>query len=52
MTPRNRLALLLREAEGLDCAAIGAAMGLSRPAVKATLWRAREEFRRLRAAEG
>jgi RNA polymerase sigma-70 factor (ECF subfamily) len=52
MTPRNRLALLLREREGLDYAAIAAVMGLSRPAVKATLWRAREEFRRLRAAEG
>jgi RNA polymerase sigma-70 factor (ECF subfamily) len=50
MTPRLRLALLLRETEELDYAAIATAMGLSRLAVKATLWRAREEFRRLRAA--
>ena len=50
LTPRHRLALLLREREGLDYAAIGAAMGLSRPAVKSTLWRAREEFRRALAA--
>jgi RNA polymerase sigma-70 factor (ECF subfamily) len=50
MTPRRRLALLLREWEDMDCAEIGAVMGLSRGAVKSTLWRAREEFRRLAAA--
>jgi RNA polymerase sigma-70 factor (ECF subfamily) len=45
MTHRHRLALILREFEGLSCAEIGDVMGLSRSAVKSMLYRAREEFR-------
>jgi len=47
MAPRNRQALLLREYEGLTCAEIGAIMGVSARAVKARLFRARQEFRAL-----
>jgi len=50
MTPRNRLALLLREFEGLSTEEIGEVMGLSRSAVKSVLFRSREEFRKLYAA--
>lgn len=46
MAPRHRLALLLREYEGLSCAEIGQVLGLSRSATKSMLFRAREEFRR------
>lgn len=45
LRPRNRLALVLREVDGLSCAEIGEIMGLSRGAVKSVLFRAREEFR-------
>lgn len=52
MNPRHRLALVLREYEGLSCEEIGQIMGLSRSAVKSVLFRAREEFRRIyRAVE-
>lgn len=52
MNPRHRLALILREYEGLSCEEIGQIMGLSRSAVKSVLFRAREEFRRIyRAVE-
>lgn len=47
MSPRNRLALILREYEGMSTREIGDVMGLSRSAVKSVLFRAREEFRRL-----
>lgn len=47
MNPRHRLALILREYEGLSCEEIGEIMGLSRSAVKSVLFRAREEFRRI-----
>ncbi|RIK46334.1 MAG: RNA polymerase subunit sigma-24 [Chloroflexi bacterium] len=47
MSPRNRLALVLREYEGLSCEEIGDIMGLSRSAVKSVLFRGREEFRKL-----
>ncbi len=47
MNPRHRLALILREYEGLSCEEIGEIMGLSRSAVKSVLFRAREEFRRM-----
>jgi RNA polymerase sigma-70 factor, ECF subfamily len=47
MTPRNKLALLLREFEGLSTEEIGEVMGLSRSAVKSVLFRARDEFRKL-----
>lgn len=47
MSPRNRMALILREFEGMSCEDIGQVMGLSRSAVKSVLFRAREEFRRI-----
>jgi RNA polymerase sigma-70 factor (ECF subfamily) len=47
MSHRHRLALILREYEGLSCQEIGEVMGLSRSAVKSMLFRAREEFRRV-----
>jgi RNA polymerase sigma-70 factor, ECF subfamily len=52
MSARNRMALVLREYEGLSCEEIGQIMGLSRSAVKSVLFRGREEFRKLyRTAE-
>src|SRR5690606_4362900 len=39
MSPRNRMALVLREYEGLSCEEIGQIMGLSRSAVKSVLFR-------------
>lgn len=51
LSDRNRLALILREYEGLSTHEIGEVMGLSRSAVKSVLFRAREEFRRLYTAE-
>ena len=47
MSPRNRMALILREYEGMSCEEIGQIMGLSRSAVKSILFRGREEFRRI-----
>jgi RNA polymerase sigma-70 factor, ECF subfamily len=47
LAPRHRLVLLLRAEEGLSCAEIGAAMGISRAAAKSLLFRARREFRRV-----
>lgn len=47
MSSRNRVALLLREYEGLSCDDIGQIMGLSRSAVKSLLFRGREEFRKI-----
>lgn len=47
MIPRNRLALVLREHEGLSVREIGEVMGLSGSAVKSVLFRGREEFRRI-----
>ena len=49
MTPRHRLALVLREYNGLSCEEIGRTMNLSRSAVKSMLFRARDEFRRVYA---
>lgn len=49
MSHRHKLALILREYEGLSCEEIGEVMGLSRSAVKSMLFRAREEFRRVYA---
>lgn len=51
MSERNRLALVLREYEGLSTREIGEIMGVSRSAVKSVLFRAREEFRRLYVEE-
>jgi RNA polymerase sigma-70 factor (ECF subfamily) len=50
MAPRHRLALLLREYEGLTCQEIGQVLGLGQPATKSLLFRAREDFRRCHAA--
>lgn len=53
LSPRRRAALVLREVYGLSAAEIGAALGLSAPAVRMELHRAREQFRaRYQAAEG
>jgi RNA polymerase sigma-70 factor (ECF subfamily) len=46
LTPNQRAALTLREVYGFSCAEIGAALGLSRDAVKMALFRGREGFRR------
>jgi RNA polymerase sigma-70 factor, ECF subfamily len=45
LKPRYRAALLLRELEGRSCAEISDILGISVPAVKSLLFRAREEFR-------
>ncbi len=42
---RYRVALLLRESEGLSCEEIGAALGISRSAAKVLLFRARDKLR-------
>jgi RNA polymerase sigma-70 factor (ECF subfamily) len=47
MSARNRMALVLREYEGMSCEDIGEIMGLSRSAVKSVLFRGREEFRKV-----
>lgn len=47
MSPRNRMALVLREYEDMSCEDIGQIMGLSRSAVKSVLFRGREEFRKI-----
>jgi RNA polymerase sigma-70 factor, ECF subfamily len=53
LKPRYRTALLLREYDGCSCAEVGDILGISVPAVKSLLFRAREEFRCLyRAIEG
>lgn len=46
LPPNQRAALTLREVYGLSCEEIGAALGLSRDAVKMALYRGREGFRR------
>ena len=50
VSPRHRRALTLRAFEGLTCDEIGAAMGLSRAAVKSMLYRARRELRTIYVA--
>lgn len=52
MTPRARQALILREYQGMSCYEIGEVLGMSRPAVKSMLFRARDEFRRIWRALG
>lgn len=47
MTPRNRQALALRAHEGCSMEQIGSQLGLTGPAVKSLLFRARGEYRRL-----
>jgi RNA polymerase sigma-70 factor (ECF subfamily) len=51
MNARYRLALMLREYEGMSTVEIGEVMGVSSSAVKSALYRAREEFRILYRAE-
>ncbi len=51
MTPRHRLALMLREYEGMSTGEIGDVMNLSHSAVKSILFRAREEFRTIYRTE-
>jgi RNA polymerase sigma-70 factor (ECF subfamily) len=50
VSPRHQRALTLRAYDGLSCAEIGAAMGLSRAAVKSLLFRACLELRAVYAA--
>jgi len=45
LSERYRVALLLRESEGLSCEEIGTALGISRSAAKVLLFRAREKLR-------
>ncbi len=45
LTPKHRMALVLKEYQGMSCDEIGEVMGASRSAVKSLLFRAREEFR-------
>jgi len=47
MSPRNRMALILKEYQDLPCDEIAAILDVSRGAVKSILFRAREEFRKL-----
>jgi RNA polymerase sigma-70 factor, ECF subfamily len=51
MKEKHRLALLLREYQGLSLQEIGEVMGVSGPAVKSMLFRARNEFRDMYNAE-
>ena len=45
LPPKQRAALVLREVYGFSCEEIGVTLGMSRDAVKMSLWRAREQFR-------
>lgn len=47
LTPQRRAALCLREVYGLSCAEVAKALGISEPAARMTLSRAREQFREL-----
>ncbi len=51
MSVRNRMALLLREYQGMSYDEVAVVLGVSRSAVKSTLFRAREEFRKLYGEE-
>ncbi len=44
---RYRVALLLRESQGLSCEEVGEALGISRSAAKVLLFRAREKLRQV-----
>jgi RNA polymerase sigma-70 factor (ECF subfamily) len=46
LTPKQRDALVLHEAQGFSCDEIGIILHMSRAAVKMALFRAREQFRR------
>lgn len=45
LTPKARALLILREVQGLSADEVGAALKMSREAVKVGLWRARAQFR-------
>ncbi|HEX9037296.1 MAG TPA: sigma-70 family RNA polymerase sigma factor [Ktedonobacterales bacterium] len=47
LNPQRRAALCLREVYGLSCAEVAKALGISGPAARMTLSRAREQFRDL-----
>lgn len=47
LNPRRRAALCLREVYGLSCAEVARALGISEPAARMALSRAREQFREL-----
>jgi RNA polymerase sigma-70 factor, ECF subfamily len=47
LSPKHRMALVLKEYQGMSCDEIGDVMGASRSAVKSLLFRAREEFRQV-----
>ncbi|MBI2022425.1 sigma-70 family RNA polymerase sigma factor [Candidatus Daviesbacteria bacterium] len=49
LPPKYRAALVLREYQDMSCEEIAEVLGISRSAVKSTLFRAREEFRRVHA---
>ncbi len=51
MSVRNRMALLLREYQEMSYDEVAEVLGVSRSAVKSTLFRAREEFRKLYGEE-
>lgn len=52
MNPRYRMALILREYDGLSCAEIAELMDMTVGSAKSVLFRAREEFRRIYNANG
>jgi RNA polymerase sigma-70 factor, ECF subfamily len=47
LNPQRRAALLLREVYGLSCAEVAKSLGISEPAARMALSRAREQFRDL-----
>jgi len=47
LSAKHRMALVLKEYQGMSCDEIGEVMGASRSAVKSLLFRAREEFRQV-----
>jgi RNA polymerase sigma-70 factor (ECF subfamily) len=47
LSAKHRMALVLKEYQGMSCDEIGDVMGASRSAVKSLLFRAREEFRQV-----
>ena len=52
LPPKQRSALVLREIYGLSCEEVGQVLGMTREAVKMSLWRAREQFRRRYTSAG
>ena len=52
LSAKHRMALVLKEYQGMSCDEIAEVMHTSRSAVKSLLFRAREEFRQVAAREG